>query len=491
MKLKTLAVALVTALTFTACDSTTDYLGSSLINSADALLVTDSSFFAYTRSVKADSVVARNTSGYVGKVKDPETGAYITGDYMVQFYTLPNPGFIQEDSIRTIASDGGVKPVHTYLNLYFEDFYGDSLASMKLTVKELKKPVPEGVVYYSNFDPEAEGYVKEDGLTVDKTYTVTDMTLSDSTRDANDGVRGVTVSLDSKPYTHNGVTYPDFGTYIMRTYYAHPEYFKTSRTFLDKVFPGFYIKYKSGLGAMAKMEICQVYMPQLTDSIVSVSTTTTVDGESTTTTKDSLEYMTTGAYLYGTGEVLQTNKITNDNNTINRLVADSTCTYIKSPAGIFTEVTLPIDEIMTKHENDTINSAKMVLTRINNTSSSDFKMDIPQDLLIIPLDSLRSFFENDELINYKTSFYAAYSSSTNTYTFNNISGLITNMYKKRNLSANYNKAIIVPVTISTSTVSSTTYISKVVNDMSLASTRLVGGPGSPIKMTVIYSRFNQ
>lgn len=489
MKLKILVVAALTALTFTACNDTTDYIGSSLINNSDVLYVTDSSFQTYTQSVKAGKVLARNSSGYVGKVKDPETGAYVTGDYMVQFYTLPNPGFIQKDSIRSKAPDGGVKPSHTYLNLYFEDYYGDSLATMNLKVMELNKPVPENANYYSDFDPEAEGYVKEDGLTLSKTYTVQDMTLSDSSRTANSGMKGITISLDNKKYVHDGVTYPDFGTYIMRTYYAHPEYFKTPQTFLNKVFPGFYIKYESGLGAMAKVEISQVYMQQLTDTIIPVTHSTTVNGETQTTTKDSLEYVTTGAYLYGTGEVLQTNKITNDESTLDRLVSDASCTYLKTPAGIFTEATLPIDEIMTKHENDSINSAKLVLTRINNTTDSKFKLGIPQDLLIIPEDSLQSFFENDELINYKTSFSASFNSANNTYTFNNISGLVKDMYKKKGVSANYNKAIIVPVTISTATRNNTTYITRVVNDMSLSSTKVVGGPTHPIKLTVIYSRF--
>ncbi len=96
MKLKVLVIAALTALTFTACNDTTDYIGASLINNSDLLFVTDSSFQTYTQSIKAGRVLARNSSGYVGKVKDPETGAYITGDYMIQFYALPNPWFYPE-----------------------------------------------------------------------------------------------------------------------------------------------------------------------------------------------------------------------------------------------------------------------------------------------------------------------------------------------------------------------------------------------------------
>jgi hypothetical protein len=52
-----------------------------------------------------------------------------------------------------------------------------------------------------------------------------------------------------------------------------------------------------------------------------------------------------------------------------QMAADQSCTYIKTPAGLFTTVTLPIEEIMRNHENDSISSAKMVIRRINNQTS--------------------------------------------------------------------------------------------------------------------------
>ena len=61
------------------------------------------------------------------------------------------------------------------------------------------------------------------------------------------------------------------------------------------------------------------------------------------------------------------------------------------------------------------------------------------------------------------------------------------------LHPNWNKVVLVPVTATTTTNSSgTTVYSKVLNDMSLTSTRLVGGPGNKrdkIRISVIYSKF--
>ncbi len=112
-------------------------------------------------------------------------------------------------------------------------------------------------------------------------------------------------------------------------------------------------------------------------------------------------------------------------------------------------------------------------------------------MLIVPKDSLYSFFENKEIANSRYTFLANYSSTDNTYTFNNISGLVRFMKTRKGLSADWNKAIVVPVSTITTTVNQSAYITSVVHDMSLTSTRLVGGSGTtrPVRLTVIYSKF--
>ena len=79
----------------------------------------------------------------------------------------------------------------------------------------------------------------------------------------------------------------------------------------------------------------------------------------------------------------------------------------------------------------------------------------------------------------------------NTYTFNNIGSLIKYLGKNADRSKpDWNKVVIVPVTV---TVNNTTgELTKVAHDMSMTSTRLVGGsqnPYSPLKISVIYSKF--
>ena len=191
---------------------------------------------------------------------------------------------------------------------------------------------------------------------------------------------------------------------------------------------------------------------------------------------------------------MQTTHIDNDRQRLRELASDNTCTHIKAPAGIFTEVTLPVDEIKYNHENDTISGARIVFSCMNQTSDDAFGE--PEYVLMLPKDSLYSFFENKNVPNNSTSYIGTYNSSQNTYTFNNISNLISRMYQaKQNNGAteNWNKVVLVPVSISTTSSSGSTSasITNVSNEMSLKSARLVGGsanPHDPITISVIYNR---
>lgn len=473
-------IAIMSCITIASCDDTTDSIGNSLTDNMDMLKVTTDTFNVATRSIVADSVLSRSTTGYLGKIRDIETGNYITGDFMAQFSTLENYKLPEKDSIVSLQ-DGEVIADSCSIRLFYTDYYGDSLATMNITAYEMNEPMKEGVKYYSNFDPIAEGLIRNDGMKVNKTYTLTDLSISDEDRaDESSYTPNIKINLN-KPYTgKNGVTYNNYGTYIMRMYYEDPDRFKNSYNFIHEVCPGFYFKTNDGIGSMAYITVSQlnIYFRYLNDST----------------------YVGTTSFS-ATEEVLQTTNISNDKQNIADLANDNTCTYLKTPAGIFTEITLPVDEITENHSNDTINTAKISLTRINNNTHDEYSLSAPSTLLMIPKDSLYTFFENGDNVDYKKSFIATYSSSTNQYTFNNISGMITYMadIKKKGLAENsnwlnehpdWNRVVVIPVSVTTN---SSSQIVKIVHDMSLTSTKLVGGsenPYEPIKINVIYSKFN-
>lgn len=464
------------ALSLASCDDTTDNIGGSLIENPDRLTVKADTFQVSTRTIMADSVIARNIIGYLGRVKDPETSNYVTGDFMVQLHPLSNYQLANADSILSRNEQGEIMADSCEILLVYNDFYGDSLAQMKLSAYEMERPLEEGSVIYSNFNPVSHGYLREGGIKQERTYT-----LADQTRNANSLNKAISIRLDD-PYTDKaGVSYNNYGTYLMRKFFESPEAFRNSYRFLHEISPGFFFKVTNGIGSMA----------YVTNAQLNIYFRSQING------KDSV----TSTSLASTEEVLQTTTFSNDNNLLASLAGQTDCSYLKSPAGLFTEVTLPVDEIMRGHESDTLNTAKVTFPRINNIVSSDFLLSAPKTVLLIPLDELHSFFAENRIPDYKTSFTAAYSATENGYTFNNISGLVNYMIKKRQsgqVDANWNKAVLVPISLETTTISggygtTTTRVTKCSHDMSLTSTRLVGGPNNanqPILISVIHSIFN-
>ena len=489
-----MGIAMAT-LAISSCDEETTTMGNSLTDPVDRFTVVPDTFPVATRSIKTDSVLSTSIYSYLGRIKDPETSSYISSDYMTQFHILENSAnslFPPAEYFHDFGADGGIVADSCHIKVMINAYQGDSLTAMKLQMTELKRPVEENVQYYTDFDPEAKGYLRpasEGGISQSKVYSVSDLVLSDSLRGvyrSGSYYEYINIPINQVYTDKNGVSYEGYdkttkrgsgyGTYVMRMYYAHPEYFKNSLTFKRNICPGFYLKTTDGLGLMVEVANTQlvVYFHYTTPS--------------GTVVNDSQVFN-------ATEEVLQTTHITNDKASINRLWQDNSCTYLKTPSGLFTEVDLPIDQIKLNHQKDTITSAKITFHRMNSVNdNSSVVLEEPTNLLMIERDSLYSFFENRKVPDNVTSFIATYNSTYKTYTFNNISSLISKMYAKRNLSANWYKVVLVPIQLETITSSYSSTIAGVANEMNINSVRLVGGSEnthSPVRISVIYNKSEQ
>lgn len=487
--LRLLTVLVIAALTFAACDDTTEGIGGSITNKIDNINISNSAFNVTTKSIVADSVLSRNNTGLIGKMKDPETGNYVKGDYMTQLSVLPTFSVDTLDYIKQ-ANKGSIEADSCYLLVSYNASYGDTIAPMKVTAYEMTRPMAEDQEYYSNYDAFEKGWVNENNQHWSSNYNLS------NTSD----VKNFKIYLN-KEYKKDGKTYKNYGSYILQTYEKHPEYFKTNFKFLHNVCPGFYIKNVGGTGNMAKI--------WNTELIFYWTRHKTINKDSTAV---SIGYNR----FDGTEEVLQLNKIENDTENLKKLASkdQEKCTYLKSPAGIFTEVTLPIEDIMKGHEKDTLNTATISFPRLNNVVDEDnpYNFATPSTILMVQKDSLQSFFEKSKLADSRTSYTASYSSTgtyKNAYTFQNIANLVSAMYKNKGKGENWNKVVLVPVNVITTTQGYTTVISKINHDMSLASTRLIVGTddpnkdyttdektgkkvaSGPIRIKVIYSKFKE
>lgn len=475
--LRLLTVLVIAALTFAACDDTTEGIGGSITNKIDNINISNSAFNVTTKSIVADSVLSRNNTGLIGKMKDPETGNYVKGDYMTQLGVLPTFSVDTLDIKK--ANNGSIEADSCYLLVSYNASYGDTIAPMKVTAYEMTEPMREDQEYYSNYDAFKNGWVNENNPHWSSNYNLS------NTSD----VKNFKIYLN-KEYKKDGKTYKNYGSYILQTYAEHPEYFKTNYKFLHNVCPGFYIKNVGGTGNMAKIWNTELIFYW----------------KKTIKAKDGVTDSTGIGYnrFDGTEEVLQLNKIENDTENLKKLASQEDWTYLKSPAGIFTEVTLPIDDIMKGHEKDTLNTATISFPRLNNADEDNpYNFATPSTILMVQKDSLQSFFEKSKLADNRTSYTASYSSTgtyKNAYTFQNIANLVSAMYKNKGKGENWNKVVLVPVNVITTTQGYTTVISKINHDMSLASTRLKRGvittdsngkETSPIQIKVIYSKFKE
>lgn len=472
-------IALATLL-IAGCDDNTSTMG--IPSKDEEVFPSYGTFLAYTHSEAMDSVLGNSTSSYLGSIDDPETGTRIRADFAAQFHTFENYSFPKFD---LMFPDDGVKRTtdsircdSVEVRLYFSNYYGAKNAPLKLEVYPLDKNnvLQEEEDYYTDTDLDQFVLPGSEPIAT-KVFTTEDYNLADAERNSATHADNVRIML------------PDtVGSLIMRAYYDHPEYFKDSYTFIRKVCPGFLFKIRSGNGSMLSVDVStlNIYF-NFYDKVKRDSTCSAL------------------ARFAATPEVIQSTQFSNDD--MQSLVEEDDCTYLKTPAGIMTVAQLPINEIYQNHETDSVSRAQLTFTRLNNTKPSTQSLGIPQSLLMVRKADVTSFFKKRSVSDSKSSYTTSYSSTYNTYTFNNICRLISLCRKEKlagmkaeNLTEqeweqkhpDWNKVVLIPVSISTATDTyGETHQVSVTHDMSMNSIRLQGGANTPIKMQVIYSRFKQ
>jgi len=448
----TVGCVLMTIFMSTSCDDNTSTLGMDMMPSNDMITKNYETYDVETRSFAVgDSVLARTSTSYLGRFTDPETNTTIKSDYMCQFNCIE--AFSFPDSIN------GDTTIFTELDLFVPEFVGDSLTSFKINIYELDSILDPNQDYYTNIDPTKYVDITKQPIAT-KWYTLSDRTLTDSERKSSDYDNHISISLPKY-----------IGDSIYNAYRRDPEIFTNTSTWIHSGLPcskGVYIKLESGDGAMAYIDVGQL-------NIVF------------NYYDEGYEKDTIGVCEFAaTEEVVQASRFENKN--LDVLLSDTGSTYLKSPAGIFTMATLPVDKI---NVNDTINSATIAFTRYNDKVDSGFKLEIPNKILMVRYDDyINGFFEAYKVSNNKTSYITTFNSKKNTYEFSNIARLIQQMLTERRegtASANYDKVLLIPITTTSDSQGNVVMIN---HDFSMSSARLVGGETDRVEMKVIYTSFN-
>ena len=473
MKYSSAAKALaVAAVMLTACDDETGHFG---IPSDNDLIATSSQTFTFTsRTLEVDSVVANSAKCYLGEVYDPETEMHVRAEFVAQLHTFENYS-LPADSL-LLKTNGKLEADSVELRLYFNNYYGTADNPMKIAVYELDRSnvLREDTTYYSDID--LDYYLPADAQPlVTKVFTPEDYTLTDAERTATNHYKNVQLRLPNH-----------VGTRILQLANEHPEYFATPWQFNHYVCAGFCFKLLSGLGTMLSLDVSamNIYFGYR-DAVMD----TTYVGVTR---------------FSATPEVIQSTRILNERFSSYPL-EQLPYTFVTSPAGLVTELTLPVDQIFEGHPNDTISRARVVMKRFNGNQLSNLELPSPTTLLMVKKPELYSFFEKHKVSDNENSYTSAFETAYNTYTFTNIALLLSNLYHEKQSGMrsegltsqqwnerhpDWNRVVLVPVVLTTTTSQSTglTTPTAITNDFSLTSARLYGGT-EPLEMQVIYSRY--
>ncbi len=464
----------------------------------------------YSRSMKIDSIQARSAASYLGAIYDPETNGRLTSNFVTQFAILEDvKPFPPMDSITSRDAQGNPCCDSVMLQLHFDGYVGDVNAPLKLAIYplDMANPLNEDSTYYITTDLRKfirPGY--EDKPIATKVFTAWDRVHGSDPSNTSAGVYpSIRVPM---PVSEGNIIMDKYRKYLADnkglSEDGHVNHdFDDSYHFIRNVLPGYYAEIINGEGVMVRVFVDALYLiynaHALNDSIVEEVPSYTV--------------------FAGTPEVIQSCQFSQTD--VNELVEDESCTWIKSPVGICTEITLPIDDIFANgHEEDSISRIELMMTRYNREQSSEQAGEhfgIPQNLLLVRKAELNKFFKENRTPDECTSYVTSFSDTYNTYTFTNIGQIATFIHKERETAVlkyikeelkienptaeliaeqtrewskanpDWNKCCLVPVEITTNT--STSTVTSVTHELALAGAKLVRGTEeNPIRIQVYYTR---
>jgi hypothetical protein len=406
MKTKLFFLSFLAAFIYLSCeDSTISEIGTSIMPDEDKIVVYDTTISIALKTVKTDSIYAKTINGALGEYYDPTFGTLNAG-FACQFY----PSINFNDSVRFLTDmvDGKIDSV--FLDVYYT-YMGDSLAPMELTVYPINKPLEKN--YYTNVNPDE--FADMSHPVIRYPYT----TKSQNFPGYNYGMLSVVMPVEW------GQKYVD----AMKASFVQPgnSVLKYSLADFTNMFPGLYLKSTFGSGCM--LFVNNTAIDAYTQIVIQYRTKE--PGQSYLG-GDSIRKRY--AYWAVTKEVIQTNSYKNTN--IDYLFRNDSTVYVKSPAGVFTELTIPIPEIVQKIGKKQFSSVKLSLSAYPR-NEWNYSLNFPglggyqqvssgvaYNLLLIPPDSTKNFFEQQRVANNVTAYMTTFAATNYTYNFNNISSLI-------------------------------------------------------------------
>lgn len=473
------------------CDDTTVGIGG-IVSDYDEITAASDSLKVMTRTISIDEAYAegdkykgiysRTSNACLGTYTDPTFGSFKT-DFITQL-NCPE-GFRFDETMDSISE--------SQLVLYYPKFFGDSLAPMTLNVRLLRDDFDitddgkDSEIYYTSYDPLK---FSEERIIGTKDYTATDLTVSDSIKNTPNYADNISIPLDH--LKDNAGNEFNLSQYLFDKYKEDPTYFDDAQRFIDNVIRGFYVEAAGGDGSI--LYINDIWLISKLRCYIKSK-----DGK-----RDSAVYIRN--IFPATREVFMSTRFNNDKETFNKLISEKKHTYLKTPAGLCTEIDLfynqeEFDKFLKMKKDSTslerINAADIIFKKYKNSGEEEsFKMGIPQTLLLVRKGEVKDFFEQNKVIDNKTSFLGQYDEKINGYRFSSLHRLFNSIYKEIDANggkyedpaspeSNQFKFLLVPVKVEKD---SQGKVINVTHDLEINSARLLGGEeGEKNRMNIIYT----
>jgi len=400
------------------CDDSIDQVGMGIQPKGDRISTHGDSLSISGTTIKDPVLYAKTITGLLGNFYDPFYGQLKAG-YICQFYPALGFGDQQRvDSINAFAEskEDPIQIDSIRLCIFYTSYVGDSLAPMEVSVYPVKTPLTEN--YYTPINP--ADFADLNAPLGKKVYTARDLNISDSENLDN---------IKDRLYKVVSVTLPrKLGQSFYEEYQKclnNPDRntFKTPEA-MAEFFPGLYIKSSLGSGCLLEVEKTMIYIHY---SWAREVEETVKEGDKEVT-KPRTDILRGSAVLDVTKEVIQLNDYVGSNDE-QLLVANAEKMYIKTPAGIFAEISIPTGVIPKQKFSN-------VRLSIEAEPPSDWAYNwvfpgmgilrsmAQSKMLLIEPDSIRSFFEEKRTANGKTNYFTTFDFTTYSYTFSNIANLI-------------------------------------------------------------------
>lgn len=479
----TVVFSLFAGLILGSCDDNLTKVGTTIQPPGDLITVYTDTFQMTASTIRLDSVFAKTSDCLLGEMYDPVYGN-IKADLLCQFYCEEGFEFAKTpyegkvDSVELII-------FHPYTSSGGLNAYGDTITSMQVTVYPIDRPLVRN--FYTNDDPEK--YCDMKNPLGAATYTAYDLSVPDSVREATDSNGNSTYT----PFIRVRLS-AELGQKFYDETVNNPSTFASQSAF-NEFFPGIYITNTYGSGNLIKTKGENIAMRMFYNY-----------AEQDTAGQDSL--VLAAQWFYVSKDVVQINRFENDN--IDQLLVDNpTHTYVKSPAGVCTKLVLPTTEIAKEIDiNDRYINGFTLDLKYLPEDEWDYAYAPPSHLLLLPEDSVATFFEKGSVENNSTSFvsfmyyvssstsytssaatYFGYNSDTRTYSFGNISTLL-----KAHIESSPDKnlnLLVIPVTrtVPSSSSSSYYYTTAISHSFSLSGVK-IRTEDDYMKVVVLSSKFD-